>query len=96
MLRTDSLEKKPDSFCAGSIVDESCAEDRVADFITITSDPEGRAGKRKPQGRDSLPEYSSESRIRFCGRPKLQAITASATLSPHLGDHRQHPEGTLF
>jgi hypothetical protein len=47
MFRTDALEKKPDSFRAGSSLGRSCTEDCIADFILSTPgevelDPAGR------------------------------------------------------
>src|SRR5215467_3325035 len=45
MLRTGSLEKKPNSSCARSILDRSCARDGVAKFIPSTSGSESRLGQ---------------------------------------------------
>src|ERR1700685_2992655 len=42
MLRTDSLEKKPASFCAPSTFGRSCTGDCDADFTTNTSGLECR------------------------------------------------------
>src|SRR5580704_2653532 len=45
MLRTESLEKKPDSFCSGSSFGRSSAGNCVADFIPSTSGLERQPGQ---------------------------------------------------
>jgi hypothetical protein len=93
MLRTDSLEKKPDSFCARSTFGRSCVDDCVADVITGTSGLERRLGHAEtatPPGRQNA--IMAEM---FRLRPD-QIVGLADSFLPNPGDGQATPGNDLF
>src|SRR6202167_5548427 len=77
MLRTDSLEKKPDAFCARPSFGSCCAGNCVADFIPTTA---GRVrlawsaglgqSETETAGKDLFLGYTAELREAPCHRDR--------------------------